>query len=172
MVDLFATRLNHRLPLYVSPVLEPAAWAVDALSLDWNLMFGYAFPPFILIPTILRKIQLSQQCRILLIAPVWPQRSWFNDLLSYLADSPIRLPLQKDLLSQSRGRLFHANPEMLHLHAWPLSSDRLERNNFLQKLPLVSPNLEDPLLGSFTTQSGISSPIGVSQGRLIQSIPL
>ena len=172
MVDLFATRLNHRLPLYVSPVLEPAAWAVDALSLDWNLMFGYAFPPFILIPTILRKIQLSQQCRILLIAPVWPQRSWFNDLLSYLADSPIRLPLQKDLLSQSRGRLFHTNPEMLHLHAWPLSSDRLERNNFLQKLPLVSPNLEDPLLGSFTTQSGISSPIGVSQGRLIQSIPL
>ena len=172
MVDLFATRLNHRLPLYVSPVLEPAAWAVDALSLDWKRMFGYAFPPFILIPAILRKIQLSQQCRILLIAPVWPQRSWFNDLLSCLVDSPIRLPLQKDLLSQSRGRHLHTNPGMLHLHAWLLSSDRLERNNFLKKLPLVSPNLEDPLLGSFTTQSGISSQIGVSQGRLIQSIPL
>ena len=134
MVDLFATRLNHRLPLYVSPVLEPAAWAVDALSLDWNQMFGYAFPPFILIPAILRKIQLSHHCRILLIAPLWPQRSWFNDLLSYLVDSPIQLPVQEDLLSQSRGRLFHANPKMLHLHAWLLSSDLSEKKEFSQKI--------------------------------------
>ena len=44
MVDLFATRYNHRLPLYVSPVLVPAVWAVDALSLDWGRLIAYAFP--------------------------------------------------------------------------------------------------------------------------------
>jgi len=36
MVDLFATRDNHRLPLYVSPFNVPAAWAVDALSFAWD----------------------------------------------------------------------------------------------------------------------------------------
>ena len=35
-VDLFATRLNHRLPLYVSPVQDYKALAIDALSMDWN----------------------------------------------------------------------------------------------------------------------------------------
>ncbi|XP_067679993.1 uncharacterized protein [Haliotis asinina] len=34
MLDLFATRLNCQLPIYVSPVPDPAAWAVDALSLE------------------------------------------------------------------------------------------------------------------------------------------
>ena len=29
-VDLFATRLNHKLPLYMSPVPDPNAWDIDA----------------------------------------------------------------------------------------------------------------------------------------------
>ena len=32
-IDLFATRFNHRLPKFVSPVPDQAAWAVDILSL-------------------------------------------------------------------------------------------------------------------------------------------
>ena len=32
-VDLFATRFNNKLPQFVSPVPDPQAWAVDALSL-------------------------------------------------------------------------------------------------------------------------------------------
>jgi len=35
-VDLMATSLNHRLPLYLSPFLDPQAVAVDTMSLDWN----------------------------------------------------------------------------------------------------------------------------------------
>ena len=35
LVDLFATRFNHKLPTFVSPVPDPAAWAVDALSIPW-----------------------------------------------------------------------------------------------------------------------------------------
>ena len=31
-VDLFATRFNHKLPKFVSPVLDQEAWAVDTLS--------------------------------------------------------------------------------------------------------------------------------------------
>ena len=44
-VDLFATRFNNKLPQFVSPVLDPQAWAVDALSLSWENLDPYAFPP-------------------------------------------------------------------------------------------------------------------------------
>ncbi|XP_067654175.1 uncharacterized protein [Haliotis asinina] len=45
LVDLFATSFNHQLPTYVSPVPDPQAWAVDALSLSWEGLDAYAFPP-------------------------------------------------------------------------------------------------------------------------------
>ena len=44
-IDLFATRFNNKLPLFVSPVLDPLATAVDALSLPWEDLDTYAFPP-------------------------------------------------------------------------------------------------------------------------------
>ena len=36
MVDLFATKLNHKLPMYVSPVLDSQAWETDALNITWE----------------------------------------------------------------------------------------------------------------------------------------
>jgi len=71
MVDLFATRFNHRLPLFVSPVPDPLALAVDALSMDWEGMSGYAYPPTQVIPTVLGKLKRTKRCRIILIAPKW-----------------------------------------------------------------------------------------------------
>ena len=44
-VDLFATRFNNKLPQFVSPVPDPQAWAVDALSLSWEVLDPYAFQP-------------------------------------------------------------------------------------------------------------------------------
>ena len=54
-VDLFATQFNHKLPFYVSPVQDNKALAIHALSVDWNHLHAYAFPPFILIPAVLEK---------------------------------------------------------------------------------------------------------------------
>ena len=44
-LDLFATRFNHKLPLYVSPVLDNQAFAIDAFSMNWNHIHAYAFSP-------------------------------------------------------------------------------------------------------------------------------
>ena len=44
-IDLFATRFNHKLPRFVSPVPDPLAVAVDALTLPWEDLDAYAFPP-------------------------------------------------------------------------------------------------------------------------------
>ena len=45
MIDPFATRLNHKLPVYVSPVADPLTWEIDALNISWEDMDGYAFCP-------------------------------------------------------------------------------------------------------------------------------
>ena len=78
--DVFATRFSHRLPIYVSPVPDPAAWAVDALSIDWSGLSAYASPPFPLLREVLRKARL-ERAALILIAPKWPAQPWYPVLL-------------------------------------------------------------------------------------------
>ena len=40
MVDLFATHLNYKLPIYVSPVPDKKAWKIDALNICWEGLDG------------------------------------------------------------------------------------------------------------------------------------
>ena len=102
-LDLFATRWNHKLPLFVSPVPDPLAMAVDALSMSWKAMWAYAYPPPAPLPLILQKVQRDQcQCQIL-IAPCWIQTVWFPLFLGMLIDSPLQIPNIPQLLSQPRG---------------------------------------------------------------------
>ena len=100
-LDLFATCFNHKLPLYVSPVLDNQAFVIDAFSMNWNNLHAYAFPPTLLIPSVLNKIRQSQ-CRIVLIAPLWPQQTWFSEVLQLLVSAPVHLPLFPKLLTQAK----------------------------------------------------------------------
>ena len=43
-VDLFATHLNHKLPLYVSPVPDPKALDRDALNINWTNLTAMPLP--------------------------------------------------------------------------------------------------------------------------------
>nr|KAG5707751.1 hypothetical protein BaRGS_003326 [Batillaria attramentaria] len=119
-VDLFATRWNHKLPLFVSPVPDPLAWAVDALSIPWNGLFAYAFPPTVLIPKVLTKLE-GIDAIILLVAPLRWEKSWITSLLRLATDPPLRLPCHRRLLRQPRSQIFHLDPDSLNLHAWRLS---------------------------------------------------
>ena len=67
-VDLFATRFN-KLPQFVSPVPDPQAWAVDALSLSWEDLDPYAFPPATILGKVVEKLQDYPCNGIILIAP-------------------------------------------------------------------------------------------------------
>ncbi len=58
--------------------------------------------------------------RLLLVAPYWPGRPWFVDLVSLLEDSPWEIPIRRDLLSQAGGTICHPRPEMWQLWVWPL----------------------------------------------------
>ena len=55
-VELFATRFNHKLPKFVSPVPDPTAWAVDALSPPWENLDVYTFPPVSLLGHMISKV--------------------------------------------------------------------------------------------------------------------
>ena len=45
-LDMFATLSNSHLPQFMSPIPEPRALSVDALSQDWQGRSMYMFPPF------------------------------------------------------------------------------------------------------------------------------
>lgn len=170
-VDLFATKLNNQLPSYISPVPDPGALGIDALSTSWEGMYAYAFPPFPLLSRVVLKIS-KERCLILLIAPLWSGQPWFGNLLSLLVEVPICLPYRGDLLRQPLSRQFHANPRMLRLHAFLLCKDECRRKVFLNRLPSVSvqPNVPPPT--QFTGIGGKCGWIGVSEGRWIPTLLL
>ena len=96
-VDLFASRLNNKLPKYVSRKPDPNAFATDAFSLTWDNNFYFMFPPFSLLPRILQKIE-ADRVSALLIAPLWPTQSWWPSLLHLVAGQCYRLPNTRQIL--------------------------------------------------------------------------
>lgn len=132
-IDLFASARNHKLPTYCAWTRDEGAWTMDSLSMSWEGLVAYAFPPFILIPRVLDQVTRFN-CRVLLVAPWWPRRPWFSKLLELLADFPALLPQRQDLLLLEDVQSFHQSPEFLKLAVWPISGIPEERRTFLLQL--------------------------------------
>lgn len=96
-IDLFASRINHQFPTYVSYRPDPEALAIDAFSLDWSNLNFYAFPPFSVIPTVLNKLK-SEGARGVCVLPDWPAQAWYPTALQLLKQKPVYLKARKDLL--------------------------------------------------------------------------
>ena len=105
-IDLFATNLNHKRPLYMSPIPDPNAWDIDALNINWTGLTAYAYPPMVLLHRVIKKIR---QCH--------------RDLVQLSTEIPLQLPVSTTLLKQSHNYVFHSNPQHLNLHAWCLGVD-------------------------------------------------
>ena len=121
-VDLCATHLNHKLPLYVSPVPDRNAWDIDALNINWTGLTAYAYLSTALLHRVIQKIRQCH-CLIIVIAPGWPGIPWFWDLVQLSTEIPLHLPVSTTLLKQSHTYVFHGNPQHLNLHAWCLGVD-------------------------------------------------
>ena len=125
-IDLFATCLNAKLPLYCSLVPDPQAVFEDAFRHPWDDLDLYAFPPFPLVGRVIARVQESSRVAMTLVAPLWPEKEWFADLLLLLTQPPLALPYWDKLLRQPHCSLFHQGVHALNLHAWRLSSDTTE----------------------------------------------
>ena len=101
----------------VSPVPDPLATAVDALSLPWEDLGTYAFPPAAILGKVVEKLQDFPCKRIILIAPGRPNMPWFWDLMAMSSQIPRSLP---NLLTQPFNQIPHRNLTSLNLHTWLL----------------------------------------------------
>ena len=117
-IGLFATSQNHRCSLYFSPYHNHNAMGTGALLRNWNGWQAYAFPPWSLIPAVLKKLRSSSGVLLTIVAPYWPQRAWFPDLLDLVVDGLVALPQSRDLLRQPHFHRFHLGVSRLCLHAW------------------------------------------------------
>ena len=133
-VDLFASRLNHQVPQYVSRYPDPGALAVDAFLQDWSKWTSLIHPPVVLLPRILKKIR-ADQATALLIAPNWAGQPWFPELLQMHVDLPLLLPQHPSLLSLPfQPAAQHPLCRSLHLAVWPLSGIVTKQQAFQRKL--------------------------------------
>ena len=110
------------LPLGVWEGLRFVSVALPGLFSYLLFLHPYAFPPTILIPSILARIRQSR-CRIVLIAPIWPQRPWFPEVLQLISNSS---SAPSKITNTSKSKFQHQSLPFLVLHAWELSSNQFK----------------------------------------------
>lgn len=96
MVDLFATRVNRKVPCFCSMLPDPQVLSLDALSVPWDRGLVYLYPPISLALRCLAKIR-REEAEAIVILPWWPRRGWFHLLLQTLVELPILLPQRPSL---------------------------------------------------------------------------
>ncbi len=92
-------------------------------SVPWPRLSLYTFFPDRSAPALRPRVRRDRG-RLLLVAPFWPGRLWFSDLITLLDGSPWEFPISRDLLSQAEGMILHPHPELWKMWVWPLRSLR------------------------------------------------
>ena len=166
-VDLFATRLNHQLPCYISWRPDLFGMSKDAFQGKWTGFLGYAFPPFALVGKCLQKVR-REKGSLLIVATVWPSQAWYPLLLEYSVQSPVLIPMYSNILHDPFG---HRHPMVtqgqLQLAAWKVSGRATEQQEFRKGLPSLycqggAKEHHHPI-----SQAGRSGVAGVVEGKLI-----
>lgn len=81
-IDVFATAKNSKCRWFCTRGGHDHSSLGDSLLPNWGKDFLYMFPPFPLLPRVLRKIQ-CERAHVLLIAPWWPCQTWFPHYYAY-----------------------------------------------------------------------------------------
>ena len=116
-LELFANKMNHLLPRYVSPCVDVDAFAVDALVCEWPAEVLYAFPPFTILDRVLLKILVERPQRLLLVAPFRPLAAWFPRLRASALSVTL---IPEPMLTLLQPHFDHAcpHPTQLSLALW------------------------------------------------------
>ena len=171
-VDLFASRTSHLLPQYVSRHPDPEAIATDAFLSDWSKWRSWIYPPVILLPRILNKIN-ADPATALILAPHWPGQPWFPQLLEMLVDYPRLLPQRPHLISLPfESEKEHPLQHKLHLTVWPVSASAIAQRDFQQRLQEFSCPRGVRLPRNDILDRGTLGQAGVVNGRCVPLLPL
>lgn len=165
-IDLFATFENKKGVVFCSWIQHPQSLTVDALTINWDNMFAYAYPPLTLIPKVLQHMQ-KFQCEIIRIAPFWPTQHWYPQLLQLLVAYPLRIPTVENLLTQGKRKVAHPDPDIFKLTAWRLSTNVLKQEVFQKMLRNCCQLPGDYVLRRTINVSSENSIAGVLNRKLI-----
>ncbi len=99
-VDLFATQVSNSAmsPLVLSN--SSGSTGAGCHGTDLADTSSVCCSPIALLPGVLARVR-RDEVSLLLVAPFWPGRVWFSDLISLLDGSPWEIPVRRDLLSQA-----------------------------------------------------------------------
>lgn len=142
-VDLFASRLNAKFPMYVSRMPDPHAFAIDAFSFKWQYDTYYAFPPFSIIARVLQKVERDGTELLGLVAPLWPAQTWWPTLIHLIAEPCLLLPDPQKILSLSHQPNKTHPLRKMRLAYFPISGKRSKVKEFQKTLKLSSLTLGD-----------------------------
>ena len=161
-IDLFASRVNHKIPEFVSWRPEPNAVATNALNLTWNYHLSYLFPPFSLIPLCLKKIQ-RDQAECILIVPVWKSRRGIQFFCQCCHTSP-----QSRFLLQLLGtNKIHTFCSLSDIAEWKISGKDCKVKDFPRRCPTFSSSHGEKALQGNMRVLGDRGVAGMTLGRLI-----
>ena len=76
-IDLFASRLNNKLPKYYAWKPDPNSIGTNAFLQEWGNTFAYAFPPFNQIGKTIQKA-IKEKTKLILVCPNWPSQPWYS----------------------------------------------------------------------------------------------
>ena len=135
-VNLFASRLNKKLPNYCSFGSDPFCSYVDAFTFSWDKFpCSYIYAPFNLLSRVMAKLK-QDKATALVICPAWPNQPWFPMMLSMLVQLPCLLPNTESVLTLPWNlNIVHPNSNNLRLLSVMLSGIHVCAKAFRRKLP-------------------------------------
>ena len=164
-VDMFATLSNSHLPRFMSPIPEPRALAVDALSQDWQGRSMY-------IP----HSPAQQSHAVTSIhsggggnGSLVPVSVVVPTSTTSLCGTPLVLPFRQDLLSQ-QDQKYISDGKSYHLHVWRLSCDTTKQQAFQTRSLGARQPLGGPQPITCTMIDGVALLDGLQDKGLIHLI--
>ena len=172
-IDLFASRTNKKLSVYVSWHPDPDSVAIDAFTFSWLPYFPYCFPPFSKVGDVLRKLREERIPEAVLIAPLWHTQGWYPIALSMLIDCPLVFQAAKEnLYLPHRPGEVHPLYPSLHMVAMKLSGVPSRATDFLLAQKESSQDRGDRTRGRGTRRFLPNGKAFVLRGTLIPFIQL
>ena len=101
-IDLFASRLNKKLPKYVSWKPDPESIYIDSMNMSWENLFIYLFPPFSMLWPITTKLELDRVPRAIIVMPDWPTQSWYPRIMRKSLSPPMKISSSSLILPGTR----------------------------------------------------------------------
>lgn len=98
--------MNKKCDIYCSRERDSEALLINAMTLDWSPYYWYAFPPFSLIPRILKKI-IEEGSRGIIVVPYWCSQPWYTIFIKLLASEMLFFNPSDSLLLSPCRKLIH-----------------------------------------------------------------